>query len=145
MNRFLRNVVKRSPLIQYRAKLFLYGFWDDFDGRTDIDISARQKQLRAHRSRWNRPERATRTTTKLPGTKPGVTGGVLHSMKDDRVLHFVRLPSVTKEVTQDEWTLPDLGFSIKRYSIDPAVDPLVVLENQLFPDSWWVTLTVDSR
>ena len=131
MNRFLHDVVKRSPLVQYRAKLFLYGFWDDFDGRSTIDISARQTQLRDHRSRWNRLEWATRTTAKFSGTDFEVTGGVLHFMEDNRILRFVRLPSVSREIAQHEWALPNLGFNIDRHSIDPAVDLLVALENQV--------------
>ena len=131
MNHFLHDVVKRSPLVQYRAKLFLYGFWDDFDGRSTIDISARQNQLRDHRSRWNRLEWATRTTVKLSGTEFNVTGGVLHSIEDNRILRFVRLPSVSREIAQHEWALPNLGFSIEYHSIDPAVDLLVALEHQV--------------
>ena len=80
----------------------------------------------------------------LRATESRVTGGVLHGLEDDRILHFVRLPSVSRNITQDEWTLPDLGFKIEHYSIDPAVDLLVALENQLFTHSWWVTLMFDS-
>ena len=67
-----------------------------------MDISARQNQLRAHRARWSRLEWATRTAAKLCGTRFEVTGGVLHFMEDLRILHFIRLPSVSREITQDE-------------------------------------------
>ena len=138
MNCFLCDVVKRSPLVQYRAQLFLYGFWDDFDARDAINISARQSQLRAHRSRWSRLEWAARTTVKFPGTPSGVTGGVFHTISNYRTLHFVRLPSISRGVTQNEWTLPDLGFEIKQYFIDPGADLLIALEHQQLGNSWWV-------
>ena len=120
--------MKNSPLVQYRAQLFLYGFWDDFEGRGAIDISARQSQLRAHHSNWSRLGWAARSTAKVPGTLFGVTGGVFHSVADNRILHFIRLPSMSRGVTQHEWTLPDLEFRTEQYSIDPNVDLLVVLE-----------------
>jgi len=143
VNHFLYDVVKRSPLVQYRAKLFLHGFWDDFDRRNAIDLSARQNQLQAHRSRWSRLEWATRTTAKVSGKGFRVTGGVLHFMEDDPILHFVRLPSVSREIAQEEWVLPNLGFNIECYSIDPAVDLLVAVENQVADREKWVTLTLD--
>jgi len=132
----MRDVVRSSPLVQYRAKLFLHGFWDDFDRRNTIDISARQSQLRAYRSRWSRLEWAEQTTIKLPGTDPGVMGGVFYTMVDNRSLHFIRLPSISRGVTQNEWTLPDLGFKIEQLSMDSVADLLVALENQLPDHSW---------
>jgi hypothetical protein len=141
----MREVVKSSPLVQYRAKLFLHGFWDDFDRRSTIDISARQSQLRAYRSRWSRLEWAERTTMELPGTDVGVMGGVFHAMVNNRSLHFVRLPSISRGVTQAEWTLPDLGFSIEHFSMDLVPDLLVALENQLPDHSRWVVSTPDGR
>ena len=134
----MHDVVKKSPLIQYRAKLFLYGFWDDFDGRSAMDISARQSQLRAHRSRWMSFNWAARASVTFPGDGFGVTGGVFHSMADNCLLHFIRLPSISRGVTQEEWTLQNLGFRIDIYSIDPGSDLLVALENQEQTDSWWV-------
>jgi len=94
--------VKKSPLVQYRAQLFLYDFWDDFDGLGAIDISARQSQLRAHHSNWSRLGWAARTAVKFPGTVFGVTDDVFYAMSDNRILHFIRLPSISKGITQDE-------------------------------------------
>ena len=72
----------------------------------------------------------------FPGTGFGVTGGVFHSKADSRFLHFIRLPSISRGVTQEEWALPDLGFKIDLYSIDPDPDLLVVLEDRDPAYSW---------
>lgn len=82
---------------------------------------------------------------KFPGTAPGVTGGVFHAMTGNRILHFIRLPSISRGVTQYEWTLPDLGFTIGRYSIDPNADLLVVLESQRLGNSSWVVYTLNGH
>ena len=45
-------------------------------------------------------------------------------------LHFIRLPSVSRGITQEEWTLNDLQMPIDGYTIDPSSDVLIVYEDQ---------------
>ena len=133
------GVVKESPLIQYRIQLFLCGFHDDFAGGSATSIAARRDQLQTYWSRWSRLEPAEKTVVKLSGTLGAneFVGGVFSTVVGEqrKCLHFIRLPSVSREITQEEWTLHDLQMPIDGYTTDPSSDVLIVYEDQVIAHS----------
>jgi len=134
LNRFMNDVVKQSPLIQYRVELFLYGFHDDFSGRSIGSVAARRDQLRTHLSRWSRLEPAEITVVKLPGPLGDhkILGGVFSMVVGEQLtrLHFIRLPSASRGITQEEWALDNLHIPIDGYVTDPSSDVLIVYQDQ---------------
>lgn len=134
LNRFMNDVVKQSPLIQYRVQLFLYGFHDDFNGRSVGPVTTRRDQLIAHCSRWSRLEPAETTVVKLfePLGDYKLLGGVFSIVVGEQRtrLRFIRLPSVSRGITQEEWALDNLQISIDGYTTDPSSDVLIVYQDQ---------------
>jgi hypothetical protein len=136
-------VVKQSSLIQYQIQLFLCGFHDDFTGRSAASIAMRRDQLRTYWSRWDRLEPAEKTVVKLSGVLGAneFVGGVFSTVVGDKrtSLHFIRLPSVSRGIKQEEWTLDKLEMSIDGYTTDPSADVLIVYEDQRVINSRYVT------
>ena len=133
LNRFTNDVVKQSSLIQYRVQLFLYGFHDDFNGRSTESVTARRDQLRAYWSRWSRLEPAETTVVKLSGPLGDyeLLGGVFSTVVGEQRtrLRFIRLPSVSRGIAQEEWTLDNLQIPIDGYITDPSSDVLIVYQD----------------
>ena len=129
------SVVKHSSLIQYHIQLFLCGFHDDFTGRSAISVAARQDQLQSYWSRWTRLEPAERATVNLCGTLGAneFVGGVFSTVVGEQrtSLHFIRLPSISRGIAQEEWTLNNLPIPINDHTTDPASDLLIVYEDQI--------------
>ena len=134
LNRFMNDVVKQSSLIQYRVQLFLYGFHDDFNGRRIGSVTTRLDQLRTYWSRWGRLEPAETTVVKLSGPlgKYELLGGVFSIVVGEQRtrLRFIRLPSVSRGIMQEEWTLDNLQIPIDGYITDPSSDVLIVYQDQ---------------
>lgn len=128
------DVVKRSSPIQYRIQLFLCGFHDDFTGRSTTSVAARRDQLRTYWSRWSRLEPAEVTVVKLSGILGAneFVGGVFSTVVGEQrtSLHFVRLPSVSRGIKKEEWSLDNLEMSVDGYTTDPSSDVLIVYEDQ---------------
>lgn len=136
----MHGVVKQSTLLQYRIQLFLYGFHDDLCGRSTAPVATRQDQLHTYWSRWSRLEPAERTFVKLSGTLGAneFVGGVFSTVvgEERTSLHFIRLPSVSRGITQEEWTLHDIQAPIDGYTTDPSSDVLIVFEDQRIGNPW---------
>lgn len=136
------GVVKQSALIQYRIQLFLCGFHDDFTGPSDASVAARRDQLQTYWSRWSRLEPAERTVVKLSGVLGAneFVGGVFSTVVGEQrtSLHFIRLPSVSRGITQEEWTLDNLQIPVDGYTTDPSSDVLIVYEDQRIAHSRYV-------
>jgi len=134
LNRFVNDVVKQSPLIQYHVQLSLYGFHDDFSGRSAGSVAARLDQLRTYWSRWSRLEPAETTVVELSGPlgKHQLLGGVFSIVVGEQRtrLRFIRLPSVSRGIAQEEWYLDNLQIPIDGYITDPSSDLLIVYQDQ---------------
>jgi hypothetical protein len=124
--------VKNSLPIQWRIRLFRWGVRDDFVGKSAASIC--MDRLRVSWSHWSRLEPAERTVVNLFGTL-GVgklVGGVFSIVtgKERTGLHFIRLPSVSRRITQKEWRIDDFSMPIDCYATDPSSDLLIVYEDQ---------------
>ena len=134
LDHFLNDVVKQSSLIQYRVQLFLYGFHDDFTGRSVGSVTARRNQLDAYWSRWSRLQPAETTIVKLSGPLGDykLLGGVFSTVVGEQRtrLRFIRLPSISRGIMQEEWTLDNLQIPVDGYITDPSSDVLIVYQDQ---------------
>ena len=139
LNRFMNDVAKQSSLIQYRIQLFLYGFHDDLNGRSIGSVTARRDQLRTYWSRWSCLEPAETTVVKLSGALGDneFVGGVFSTVVGEQrtTLLFIRLPSVSRAIVQEEWTLDNLQIPIDSYTTDPSTDVLIVYQDQCITHS----------
>ena len=79
---------------------------------------------------------------KLSGTLGAneFVGGVFSTVVGEKrtSLHFIRLPSVSRGITQEEWTLNNLQMPIDGYTTDPSSDVLIVYEDQRVTHSRYV-------
>ena len=59
-------------------------------------------------------------------------GGVFSTVTgEERTnLRFIRLPSASRGITQDEWRIDDFPMPILCYATDPSADLLIVYEDQ---------------
>ena len=59
-------------------------------------------------------------------------GGVFSTVVGEQrtSLHFVRLPSVSRGIKKEEWSLDNLEMSVDGYTTDPSSDVLIVYEDQ---------------
>ena len=64
-------------------------------------------------------------------------GGVFSTVvgRERTTLHFIRLPSISRGIAQEEWTLDNLPVPIDGYSTDPSSDVLIVCEDLVFAQS----------
>ena len=126
--------MENSLLTQYRIQLFLCGFHDDLVGRNVVSIADRMAQLQTHWSRWSCLESAERTDVTLSGTLGAYEfmGGVFSTVtgEERRSMHFIRLPSASRGITQKEWTVDGFPMPIDCYATDPSSDLLIVYEDQ---------------
>lgn len=67
-------------------------------------------------------------------------GGVFSTVVGEKrtSLCFIRLPSISRGIKQEEWTLVDLGMPIDGYTTDPSADVLIVYEDQRVAHSRYV-------
>jgi hypothetical protein len=115
-------------------QLFRCGFHDDFTGRSAASVAARREQLDAYWSRWDCLNPAGGTVVKLSGILGAneFVGGVFSTVVGEHrtSLHFIRLPSISRGVNQEEWVLNNLETPIDGYTTDPSSDVLIVYEDQ---------------
>ena len=77
---------------------------------------------------------AERKVVKLSGTLGAneFVGGVFSTVVGAKrtSIHFIRLPSISRGIMQEEWTLEDLQMPVDGYTTDPSSDVLIVYEDQ---------------
>ena len=61
-------------------------------------------------------------------------GNVLAQAEGERTLHFAQIPSAIRGIEAREWTVQDVGCTIRDFGMDPAQDLLVVIEHYTEPD-----------
>ena len=57
-------------------------------------------------------------------------GGVFARAVTATSLAFTRLPALHRGISEEEWSLPDLGFIIRDFGMDPSQNLLVAIERQ---------------
>lgn len=128
----MRDLIDASPTIQYRVELFAASV-DDNLRRTSVAVADRRVLLEKYRSRWDKLQGDQWKRIVLPvHTKRVLEGGVLGCIAesgDDKLdVHFIQLPSVSREVRLKQWVVKGLPRCDTTVTINPEVDLLVVPE-----------------
>lgn len=132
MNHGIRNLVDASPTIQYRLELLAASLEDD-PRKAPLVMADRRALLRRYHSRWDKLQRIKREVIVLPThTKRVLEGDVLgcivDSGSDGLDVHFIQLPSVSREVRLKQWVVLGLPKCDAALRINPEADLLVVPE-----------------
>lgn len=126
LNREAYRAICCSNHIKYRVELFLAGLEDG----NHYSLTERQQFLRLYQSNWDSlvPQKAI--TIAIPDHRTyelagGVYGLVPNSAPNS--VQFYRLPSVSRGIEMEEWSVQDLDFSIDDFTMESAYDLLAAL------------------
>ena len=130
---YLRGVVRDSPTLQHKRKLFTAGLIDN--PSVSCDLSQRKKAYEEYVHKWSDAARVVKTVYELPpGTfsdlnrikHPG--GNFLLICRDfpDNGLAVVRVPSVVNPKAIEWWEVPPLPFLIVGFDAYPPDNVLAV-------------------
>lgn len=128
----MRDLIDASPAIQYRVELFATSLQDNLR-KTSVTVADRRALLEQYHSRWDKLQGDKWRNIPLPAhTKRVLEGGVLGCVmesKDDKLdVHFIQLPSITREVKLKQWVVRGLPKCDATLKMNPEVDLLVVPE-----------------
>lgn len=126
LNREAYRAICCSNRIKYRVELFLAGLEDG----NHYSLAERQQFLRSYQSNWDRLVPQKITTIAIPdhGTYE-LAGGVygLVPTSAPNSVQFYRLPSVSRGIEMEEWSIQDLDFSIDDFTMECAFDLLAAI------------------
>lgn len=124
--RLFHSVITTNAQLLYNVELF-FGRFED--GRhCNLDTAGRLRACRQYQQAWNNlsfPD--SRFINMQDGHAWELSGGVLcQAMRSG--LACVQLPCKIKDIPEREWTINDLGFEIRDFTIDTSQDLIVALE-----------------
>jgi hypothetical protein len=134
LSRRFDKLVTSSISLEYRIELFAANLTDGL-AVASRSTKSRLFRLKQHQTAWNnltwshmQPIPLTDTELKIPvHTSWELVGGML-GLADHRSIRFVRLPSLLRDIAQEEWRFDDIGFHIRDFTMDRSQDLLVLLE-----------------
>lgn len=121
-----------SPAIQYRIELFAASLIDD-SRESPFVVADRRALLERYHSRWDRLQGDKWRRVVLPiHTKRVLEGDVLGCITEagsnELDVHFIQLPSVSREVRLKRWVIQGLPKCDAALKINPGADLLIVPE-----------------
>ena len=144
MNHGIRNLIDASPTIQYRLELLAASLEDD-PWKAPPVVADRRVLLQQYHSRWDRLQGDKREIIVLPAhTKRVLEGDILGCIVEsggDQDVHFIQLPSVSREVRLKQWVILGLPRCNAALKINPEANLLVVPE--VVEEGRYVTRFVD--
>jgi hypothetical protein len=128
----MRNLIDASPTIQYRVELFAASLEDNLR-ESSVAVADRRVLLEQYRSRWEKLQGDKWKRIALPvHTKRVLEGGVLGCIAESGdgklEVHFIQLPSASREVRLKQWVVRGLPNCDATLTINPEVDLLAVPE-----------------
>ena len=132
LSRRMCNLVDTSPTIQYRIELFAASLKDNLR-KTSVPIADRLVLLEQYHTRWDKLRGDKWKRVPLPvHIKRVLQGGALGCIAgsgDDKLdVHFIQLPSVSREVRLKQWVVRGLPKCDATLNTNPEADLLVVPE-----------------
>lgn len=132
LNRGIRDLIDASPTIQYRIELFAASIIDD-SRESPFVVADRRALLERYHTRWDRLQGDKWRRVVLPAhTKRVLEGDVLGCVTETRGgkldVHFIQLPSLSREVRLKRWIIRGLPKCDVALKINPGADLLVVPE-----------------
>ncbi len=114
--------------MKYKIELAAAGMEDGL--HSTLPASERLTVLRARQSAWKRISWLSQEDS--PASSDSMLwelyGGVFARDQNRSTLHFWQLPSQIRRIDERKWTLDDVGVRIYDFSMDPAQDLLVIVE-----------------
>jgi len=132
LSRGIRDLIDTSPTIQYRVELFAASL-TDHPQKPSLLMADRRALLERYHSRWDGIQGDKWRKFVLPvHTKRVFEEGVLGCIAEARGgkldVHFIRLPSISREVRLKQWVVRGLPKCDAALKISPEADLLVVPE-----------------
>ncbi|KAG0695360.1 hypothetical protein DFH29DRAFT_1005553 [Suillus ampliporus] len=124
--RLFNSVIATNVQLLYKIELF-FGRFEN--GRhCNLDTAGRLRACRQYQQAWNNLSFShSQFISMQEGHAWELSGGVLcQAMR--RGLECVQLPCKIKDIPKREWTINDLGFEIRDFTIDTSQDLIVALE-----------------
>lgn len=137
----MRDLIDTSPAIQYRVELFATSS-EDNSKETSVTVADRRVRLEQYHSRWDKLRGDKWESVPLHAhTKRVLEGdalGCIVESGDDKLdVHFIQLPSASREVRLKRWVVRGLPKCDATFVINPEVDlvaaPEIVDEGQYVP------------
>ncbi|KDQ64393.1 hypothetical protein JAAARDRAFT_28021 [Jaapia argillacea MUCL 33604] len=125
--RFLKSLIEENLSLQYKIELSVAGMED---GRNcTLSVAERLSRLKRLQQswlelRWSEEQTLVKSSRRVWE----IAGGVWGCTTGPRGLFFAQLPSVLRGISSREWSIQDVGFTIRDFTIDPSQDLLVILE-----------------
>ncbi|RDX52589.1 hypothetical protein OH76DRAFT_1377417 [Lentinus brumalis] len=124
----LKSVVDENVRMKYKIELAAAGMEDGL--HSTLPASERLAALRERQSAWKRISWLSQEDS--PASTDSMLwelyGGVFARDQNRCTLHFWQLPSKIRRIDERKWTLDDVGVRIYDFSMDPAQDLLVIVE-----------------
>ena len=132
LNHRIHNLIDASPTIQYRLELLAASLEDD-PRKAPAVVADRRALLERYHSRWDKLQGDKREIIVLPThTKRILEGDILGCIVESGGgkfdVHFIQLPSVSREVRLKQWVVLELPKCDAALKINPDADLLVVPE-----------------
>jgi hypothetical protein len=124
----LKDHVETAKETQYIIELALAGL--EHNSNNTWSSAERLESLRKYQSRWEKLEWSRET--RIPFLASGMWdlyGGILAQADDARALHFTRLPSDSRRIEKESWTIePNVGDAVvEDFAFDPSQDLLTLI------------------
>jgi hypothetical protein len=133
VSRSFYEIIQNDKSLQYKIELASAGLINAPFSDSPLSIASRLDVLKAHTARWRDLDWQLKNRITLRGRSLyELFGGVFarDSGYERRGLSFVRLPSVIADTKAVSWQHLDMGFAMKDFSMDPAQDLLIVVQQQ---------------
>ncbi|KAH9950441.1 hypothetical protein B0H21DRAFT_535054, partial [Amylocystis lapponica] len=130
--KLLESMIREAAALQYTIECTIAGMEDG--PPSDLAIAERRAKLRSHQDAWGNCQfSASQSIPMLQGGVWELCGGVLAQSGNPTSLTFMQLPSKIRGIQGKEWTIEDVGFVIRDFTMDPAQNLLVMVET---PREW---------
>ncbi|KAJ7700042.1 hypothetical protein B0H17DRAFT_1048340 [Mycena rosella] len=127
VSRQFHSSLQNSSALQYKIQLELAGLRD---GQSAPGSAVRLDMLKAYQAEWASFDWTQIVPTKVPmeGHLWELVGNVVGTYDPQSGFAFTRIPSITRHISLAQWSIPDVPFNPKDFSMDFSQDLLLVVE-----------------
>ncbi|KAI0086888.1 hypothetical protein BDY19DRAFT_1058433 [Irpex rosettiformis] len=135
VSRSFRDTIDHTDSFQYKISLASAGMSDN-----PLNATSKHRKhelLRQHHAKWSSRSKETVLDSEIPGKKTypvkktgnrlELVGGVLAQNANGNAIEFVRLPSISRGIQEEIWTVRLPCFH-NVFTMDPGQDLLVIVE-----------------
>jgi len=131
------DIVRDSPILQYRRELFTAGLTDNHDH--SCNLVERRKLCEEYAKKWAGTARLVKRVHEIPVVRPTLVWGDIIALGGDLLVlypyskgcfEFLHVPPVTSQRSIERWTIPELPFSVDLFAVYAPDSLLVVSERR---------------